>query len=153
MKKLNISPWVMLVLGVVAVWLLLKIVGIAFQLLAFVAPVLLIAAIVIKRQVVIDYVKWLFNSVKKNAIMGIVFIVLSVLAFPFVSAYLLLKAINYDRFESFKNQGSEFLGGMKTSTSEEYTDFEVLDEKPLELPVKEKVQEKIKEDRSYDDLF
>ena len=150
MKTQRVNPWIALIFGVLALYLLFKLVGFVFRLLTYAAPIMLIAALIIKPKAVTDYIKWLVSMTKKNVLTGVVFIVLSLVAFPFTSAYLLFKAINYDRFENIKSKMSaQRMEYQREYQDNDFTDFEILEETPLELPQKQKV----KEDNSYDGLF
>lgn len=137
----------MLVLFFAALIFLIK--GI-FQIMAFVAPALLIGALIVDYKVVVSYGKMLFNLLKSNILMGIGAIFLTVVAFPVVAAFLLGKAL-------FKKKVNQIRQDMETKTQGEFADFEEVDSeiKRVELPPPPKRQkEKLKETRNdYENLF
>ena len=126
-----------------------------FRILAFLAPVLIIVALILDYKTVLGYGKWLINLVKENPLMGILAIVLTVLGFPLVSAFLAGKAyLNRNVKQAEKEQEVQKPG--------EYIDFEEIEEKPLELPKLSKMKKEEEEKKSskpggkedkYDSLF
>ncbi len=121
-----------------------------FIVLTYAAPVLLLAAFIIDRSVVIDYVKWLGGLVKSNPLLGVAAIILSLVGYVIVFPYLFLKAI-------FKKKIKDVQQKYEREQQGELIDFEEIESKPnfeerLELPrvEKRKPQEKRSE---YDQLF
>ena len=129
-----------------------------FFILSWLSPVLFIAALILDYKEVTGYGKWLIEQVRKNPIMGILAIVLSVLGFPLVSAFLAGKALLTRNVNKAQKQRESEFGG-------EFINFEEVEEKPLELPELAKVKRPEKKsppkepetrDRkedSYDELF
>ena len=126
------------------------VVGGIMKLLAWAAPVLLIIALVFDYNTVLNYGKWLINMVKRNPLMGIGAIVLSVIAYPLVFTYLLARAY---LTKKVKGMQAEY----ETRQQGEYTDFEVVDERPLEInspPRRPKPEVKRPSNSNdYDDMF
>jgi hypothetical protein len=135
--------------------------GFIFRILAYLAPALIILALILDYKVVLNYGKWLINTVKRNPVLGIAAIVLTVIGFPLVSAFLAGKAFLTRSAKKGRRQ-------QEGETPGEYIDFEEVEEEPLELPelreIKREQQEKPpatkkensgkKEDSDkYDDLF
>jgi len=123
-----------------------------FWLLSWVAPILLLATIVIDYKVIVDYGKFLLKLLKENPIVGIIGAILTVVGFPVVSGFLFLKAIAR---KSIKAK----MGQFKQEKEEEFVEFEeVVDEEDfLELPEMQKAsRSKPKGDpasNEYEDLF
>lgn len=112
----KINP-LMLLLGLVLVMVLLfyvakKILG----LLAWAAPFILIAALIINYRVVWGYAKWLVATVKRNPVFGIVAILFTIIGFPLVSIFLLLRALS-----------SKGIGSGKSFTKYEEVEDDFLD--------------------------
>lgn len=111
------------------------------------SPILIIAALIIRRKVVINYVKQLINLVKKMPGLGIVAILLTFFLYPFVSLHLFLKALRKpqpEREQVFDNPF--FFGPPKEDPREEtFTEFEDLTE-----PEPKKNKES---DDEYDQFF
>lgn len=109
-----------------------------FWLLAKLSPVLLIAALVIDHNVVINYGKWLINLVKRNPLMGIVAILLSAVAYPVTFAFLLGKALFKRKVNQMRQQfDPNYQPGQKGKKQTEFTDYEEVNDQPderLELP-------------------
>lgn len=125
------------------------IVGGIMKLLAMAAPVLLIIACIFDYNTVLNYGKWLISLVKRNPLMGIGAILLSVIAYPLVFTYLLARA-----YLTKKLKGMQ--ADYETRQQGEYTDFEVVDEKPLEIntpPRRPKPEVKRPSSNDYDDMF
>ena len=118
-----------------------------FSILSFVAPFLLFVAILIKRQVVTDYMSMLLGKFKENAGIGLLWGIGSFVAFPLVAGYLFIKALIAHQLE--KKFGPQ---------EKVYDDYEVVEEEVeeeedfLELPEIEKVKS-TKSSNEYEDLF
>ena len=148
-NPLNALPIILILIAVfVALWFVAKSI---FTLLAWVAPVLLIAAAVINYKVVLSYGTFLLNLLKKNPLMGIVGILMSFFFYPVVSLFLLGKALLYRKVDTLKKEFEAQNGGR--TTEGEYTEYEEVElpqeDKPLELP-RRPLQEKQSE---YEELF
>lgn len=118
-----------------------------FWVLNIVAPVLLVATLILDYTVVKDFFIFIFRLLKDNPLMGILSLVLLFFGYPFVSGFLFVKAL-LRRFA--KNKIKEFEKQRNT-----YTDYEEIKEKEdnfLELPPLQKAAGK-KPDNPYDDVF
>ena len=137
---------VMVVGLLMVVWFFVK--GI-FSILSFVAPILFIITLFIKSSVILDYGKFIINTFKDNAGMGLLYGIGTVVGFPLVIAYLFFKAITLYQIE--KRLGKK---QPKFAEYEEVEEQEVDDEDFLDLPEIEKA-EPIKRSSSneYDDLL
>lgn len=125
-----------------------------FKLLSIAAPFLLVAALVINRNVVINYGKWLWNLLKTNPLMGIGGILLSVFGFPIIAGFLFGKALLYRKVDKMKTE-------FETKKYGDFVEYEEMDmdvdEQPeirLELPeiIKPKPKPK-KDNNNYDQYF
>lgn len=128
-KTINTNPFnnliglLVMVLVVVGMFMLARFI---FRILFWLSPILLIVALLLDYKVVLGYGKWLLNLVKRNPLMGIAAIVLTVLGFPLVTAFLAGKAfLKYNVKKAEKEQEEQVPG--------EYIDFEEVEEQPLEL--------------------
>ncbi|RLD21063.1 MAG: hypothetical protein DRI69_04980 [Bacteroidetes bacterium] len=95
-----------------------------FTILAWAAPFLLIAAVLINYHTIINFGKWLYRLIRGNPIVGIVAVVLCVFGFPVVSGFLFGKALldrKMQRLLEEKNPQDEFI------------DYEEISNEPLEL--------------------
>ncbi len=115
--------------------------------LTVVAPILLIAAFIIDRSVIFNYVKWIGSTLKSNPLLGIGAILFTIFGYMLVFPFLFGKAILKKKFKQAQQQYENERDG-------ELIDFEELEskpsrEKPLDLP-KLKKQETGTE---YDRLF
>jgi hypothetical protein len=135
------------ILIIVAImFLLFQMVKGIFSILSFLAPVLLILALILNRKVVFDYGKMIAHKIKTDTPKGLVYAVLSVLGFPLLSGYLFFKAFvtrKWDQIQKDQNKYDEY----EEVVSEPVED----DEDFLELPELE--IEKPTETNDYDDLF
>lgn len=120
-----------------------------FIVLTWVAPVLLIAAFVIDRSVVINYVKWLGSLVKSNPMMGVAAILLSLVGYIGVFPFLFFKAL-------FKKKIKDVQRKYEQEQQGELIDFEEIESKKnsdiLDLPPMQR-QEKSQKQSEYDKLF
>ena len=120
--------------------------SLVFRLLYFVSPVLLVATLIIDYKVVVNFVKWLVSLIKRNAILGIGATLLSLVAYPITSIFLLGSAL-------FKRKVNQVRTNYQMQKEGELVDFEEIESRPskLELPDLEKrTQQK---DNDYEQLF
>ena len=135
---------IFMVLALVALFIVARFI---VRILYFVAPLILIAAAIIDYKVIVDYVKWLVRLTKKNTLMGIGSIALSVIFYPFVGIFLLGKALFKRRVRQAEEEQRQMQEG-------EYIDFEDVSDDRLELPRMEKSERKEeKKDDRYDQFF
>ena len=96
-----------------------------------------------------NYGKWVINLLKKDVLIGIGGILLTVFGFPFVVTFLFVKALLYRKV---KKMNKEF----EKSSSGEFLEYEEVEDNapsPLELPTIE-IDEKPKEkSNDYEQLF
>ncbi len=120
-----------------------------FNILAWLAPILLIITAVIDYKVILNYGKWLLNLLRKDALMGIGGILLTVFGFPIIAGFLFGKALLYRKVKKI-NQTIE---DEKMGEFIEYE--EIHEEKPptLELPSLKKEKEPQKKSNDYEQLF
>jgi energy-coupling factor transporter transmembrane protein EcfT len=142
----SVASLLLLIVFVIGMFFVLR--GI-FIILSWIAPVLLIAAFILDRSVVINYVKWLGGLVKSNPLMGIGAILLSLVGYMAVFPYLFFKAL-------FKKKIKDVQRKYEQEQQGELIDFEEIESKPntemLELPQMQK-QEKRERRSEYDNLF
>ena len=126
----------------------------AFWILSMLAPILLIATLIIDHKVVVDYGKWIVSQLKSNPIFGIGAILLTIFGAPVVAGFLFAKALLKRKFKKVKEEMEAQQGGI---SSGEFIEFEEVAEKPpvrLELPELRKRKEPLREQRNdYDDMF
>ena len=115
-----------------------------FTILAWLAPVFLILTLIINYRIVVNYGKWLWKLLNENTIMGILASLLTVVGFPVVCFLLFGRALLYRKAKELEKAYEEEKYGT-------YTEFEVIDEEPLEL--KEIEQRQRKDDDPYQGLF
>ncbi|MBK6620006.1 MAG: hypothetical protein IPJ00_05935 [Saprospirales bacterium] len=131
--KIQGNTWGMialLVVGLIAVFIIAR--GI-FWLLSLVAPILLIAAAIIDHRVIVNYAKWLVDLIKRNILVGLGAILLSIVGYPVVFALLLGRALMNKKLKDMEQQE-------RTRRDGELVDYEELETKipPIELPRDEK---------------
>jgi len=135
---------IFMVLALVALFIVARFM---VRILYFVAPVILIAAAIVDYKVIMDYGKWLVRLTKRNTLMGIGSIALSVIFYPFVGIFLLGKALFKRRVRQAEEEQRQMQEG-------EYIDFEDVSDDTLELPRMEKSERKEeKKDDRYDQFF
>ena len=150
-SPLNAIMWIlMLIFSIYVLFFIAK--GI-FSLLLYASPLLLIASFVLDKTVIINYIKFLFNKLKTDTLVGVGAVALSAFAFPVLCGYLFLKAL-------IKNKIGKKFQEFEQKEQGEFADFEVVDDDFLTLPELEKPtvrssssQQKNTESNDYEDLF
>ena len=118
-----------------------------FTILAWLAPILLVATIIIDYRTLLGYGKWILNQLKTNTLVGVGMCLLTVVAFPVVSFFLFGKALLKRKIRSLET-------AYRDDVNERYTEYEIVDEDPeltLELPPLEKRKESATDE--YEQLF
>lgn len=121
-----------------------------FWVLSWVAPVLLIATLIIDHRVVTDFLKFVWKLLQENPLMGIAALLLIFFGYPVVSGFLFVKAIGK---RSIKNALNKMEQGRNTYT--EYEEVTEEDDSFLELPPINKKKEPVRQAPSndYDEMF
>ena len=104
-----------------------------FSFLAFIAPALLIGALIINYKVVTGYGKTLINLLRKNPLMGVLGVLLTVFAFPLVAAFLFGKALLTRKVKQLQQEAEKQRYG-EFVDYEEVEDDIVEDVPHIELP-------------------
>ncbi len=113
-----------------------------FTVLSYLTPIFLIGALVLNYRVVLGYGKWLWASLMRNPLFGIVAVVLSVLGISFVSLFLFVRALSSrsgeGKYKSTKMQG-------------DYIKYEEVEEDFLDLSELQEAKKSLDDD--YNDVF
>ncbi len=133
--------WIGIIVGIVLIFALFFVVRGIFKLLYFIAPVLLIATLIVDYKVVISYLKQLAGLWKRNALWGLGATAFTFFLYPIVFAVLLFRALG--------GRGKARFFESAESNRDEYTDYEIIDEE-LDLEDLDKVKQK---EKRYDDYF
>ncbi len=140
----GIVGFAFMVLIFVAMFFLAK--GI-FTVLSWVAPVLIIGALLINYKTVLGFIKYMWALLKRNPLGGVLGIILSVIGFPILSGFLFGKAI-LDR--KVKKLSDEY----QARREGEFVEYEevIRKETELDLPILEKPI-RSQDGDEYEDLF
>lgn len=119
-----------------------------FWVLSWVALPIFIITLILDYKVVTDYLEFVFKLLKENTLVGIVAVLVTFFAYPFVAGYLFMKALGkrqikkmMDHVEKEKNTYSDY------QEVKEVEDF-------LELPPLPKKQAQPQSrNNEYDDMF
>lgn len=119
-----------------------------FTLLAWLAPALIIGALLINYRTVLGFLKYLWNLLRRNPLMGILVVILTIIGFPIVSGFLFGKSI-------FDRKVRKIEAEMRRHREGELIDYEEIREEEGEILDLETLPppEKRKGDSPYDDLF
>ena len=104
-----------------------------FQLLTYATPVMIIAALIIRHQVVVEFFKWIWGVLQREPLVGILYVLLAAVGFPLVAAYLLFKAIASKRLERIRRH-------MESGPPMEYTEYEVIEDHYLDINSEEDIE-------------
>ena len=141
------------ILGIIMVLLTLMLVWFAvkglYNILYFIAPVLFIATLFMKRSVFVDYAKFIGKTFQENAGKGLLYGVGTFIGFPLVLAYLFAKALTMRQFEKRFGKAAE----PKFAEYEEVEVQTVEEEDFLELPEIEKAEPLKESNNEYEDLL
>lgn len=132
------------------------------KLLYLVAPILLIATLLINYRLVADYVLGVFETFQTDVLFGVAKVLFSVFCYPFVIGWLFAKAMFFRKVNKLHKDMEQQMGSLNqtyTNNDTQFAEYEEIssdlniDEKPekptiVELP---KPKDKLRDD--YDQLF
>lgn len=126
------NTWVMIIVLVAALIAVFFIARGIFKILSFLAPILLIAAAIIDHTVIVNYAKGLVDLTKRNLLVGLGAILLSVIGYPVVFAYLLGRALMNKKIKNMEEEERIHREG-------KLVDYEELESRPnpVDLPKEE----------------
>jgi hypothetical protein len=135
---------IVLVIGLIFLFFIARSI---FKLLSFIAPFLLILALIIDYKVVVNYLKSIWKNLQNNPGFGILMILFTVLGFPIVSAYLLGKAVLHKRVETIEKQAK--------AHENQFTEYEEVNDEEdfMDLKELEKLEKKSEPKNDYENLF
>jgi len=146
----NIIP--ALIFGVIFLVALFFVARFVFNILSYLSIVFLIITLFIDYKIVVNYVKWIFEMMGKNPLVGVGLVLLTIFGHPVVSLFLFGKAMVKKKVKEMTQQFEE-------QTQGEYTEYEEVtpeEEGMVELPPPP-VRQKPKQTRGgrneYEDLF
>lgn len=142
-----------ILIGIVVLIMLFVVARFVFRLLYFIAPFLLIATAIMDYRTITGYGKWLLSLLRRNTLLGIGAIVLTVIGFPVVSVGLFGKALFTRRLRQAKRA---YEAEQQRPAIGEYVEFEdIPSERSLRLPKIEKREEppRPKKNNEYDQFF
>jgi hypothetical protein len=125
-SKRSDNPWNAIIgVAVIVVFMvgLFMLARFVFRILAFLSPIMLIAALVIDYTVVTDYFKWIRNTFRRDAIAGVIIGILSVIGFPVLSGYFLARALLKKQVKKAKAEYERKRDGDLVEYEELQTDF------------------------------
>jgi hypothetical protein len=120
------NPWSAIVgVAVIVIFMvgLFMLARFVFRILAFLSPIMLIAALIIDYTVVTDYLKWVRNTFRRDAIAGVIIGILSVIGFPVLSGYFLARALLKKQVKKAKAEYERRRDGDLVEYEELETDF------------------------------
>lgn len=138
----GILGFIVLVLLLVGLFFIAK--GV-FRLLSFIAPLLLIGALIVNYQTVLGYIRWIWDLLRTRPVWGVIAILLTIFGFPVVCAILFGKAFLDRRISSYREK-------IRKHTEGELTEYEDIteDEKTLDL---KSISPEAQKGNIYDDFF
>ncbi len=131
--KINVGSVIIgAIVLIIMMFALLSLARITYRLLTFIAIPLLIATAIIDYKVLVGYVNWIVNLIKRNAVLGIILTVLSLIAYPVTVSLLFGRALLQ---RTLRNAIKENEKQMEQKQLGEYVDFEEIKvEKPKQAP-------------------
>ncbi|MBT8232489.1 MAG: hypothetical protein HKO66_14990 [Saprospiraceae bacterium] len=119
-----------------------------FAILSWLALPLIVLALVFNYNVILDYLNWIWQTGKRDPVKGLMYGLGSAVFYPFVTAYLAVKAFATRKWARDDRQKKKVKG--------DYIKYEEVEDDFLELPDLNKVKEKQPQKPSgnqYDDMF
>ena len=124
-KPINVF-WLIIVLALILFGLFYLAKGV-FTVLTWIAPVLLIATAFINYRIITDYFKMIWAQLQSRPFLGAGLILFTIFGFPLVAGYLFFKAFLHRKVDRLHKE-------VKKRKEGEYVDYEVVQNRALELP-------------------
>ncbi len=128
-----------------------------YYVLYWAAPALVVLTLIINWRVIPDTLKNWLKTLETNPVSGLVLAAFAVLAFPFFTLWLFLKALGYRKLEKMKREYGSY-----EPPKDEFVDFEEIESSPLgkapepeilDAPEKKETPKAKKEENPYDGFF
>jgi hypothetical protein len=128
-----------------------------YYVLYWAAPALVVLTLIINWRVIPDTLRNWLKTLETNPVFGLVMAAFAVLAFPFFTLWLFLKALGYRKLEKMKREFER-----AEPPRDEFVDFEEIESTPLgkaaepeilEAPEKQEKPKAKKEENPYDGFF
>lgn len=132
-----------LVMGFVALYFIASSI---FRLLSWLAPVLLIITLIVDYKVVVNYFKWLWNTLQDNTLLGVGVLLLTIFGYPVVAGYLLMRALLSRQVRKMRKEQE----GPAEKRIGEYIEYEEIRDETALPSLEEEEEEKSNE---YDRFF
>jgi hypothetical protein len=125
-QRININP-LSLILGFVFIGLFIMaafyIAQGIFTILMWLAPVLLVATLILDYKVVLNYGKWVLAKFSRSPLSGVTWSLITVFGFPVVIAFLLFKAITQrklaEQHAQWEERNGEYIEYVEVQDSRE----------------------------------
>ncbi len=130
------NPLIILIGIVIVIGLLFWVAKKVLSLLAWAAPVFLLVALIVNYRVVLGYGRWLIDTLKSNLVFGLVATLFTIMGFPLVAIYLLLRAL-----------ASKGIGSGK---KESFSEYEEVDEDFLDISEIKEYEKRVQD--GFEDL-
>lgn len=95
-----------------------------FTLLTWLTPIMLLLTVILDYRVIIGYFKWLWRLLNEELLLGLGAVVLTVIGYPVVAGYLLLRAWLFSQNKDTRKRKSREKGRLG-----EYISYEEVDER------------------------
>lgn len=118
-----------------------------FWVLSWLAPVMLIATLILDYRVVTGYFKWLWRTLNRTPLLGIGAIALTVFGYPVISGFLLVKALLNRQVRRMREEQPEH--PPENPQIGEYIDYEEIRREEIEY----RERREQRGDNEYDNLF
>jgi len=115
------NAWIGLLFMGIFIFLVFLLLKSLYKILWIASPVLIIATLIIDRQVILRFLRMVGRVVKRNILTGVLLILLSALVFPFLSVGMLINAVLNKKI---KGRAKDF---GKAKAQEEFTEYEEMD--------------------------
>lgn len=132
------KAWLGLLIMGVFIFLVFLLLRSLYKILWIASPVIIIATLLIDRQIILRFLRMVGRVFKRNPLTGVVLIILSIVIFPFLSVGMLVNAILNRKI---KSRAKEFGYSRPEETFTEYEEMEI------------KRPEEVEAEKEYDILF
>lgn len=135
----NFSSLIGLIILLVLGYFLFSIVKTLYIVLAYASPILILAVLFMKKELLVNFFKKIGSNIKQNPLLGIFNGLVSILFLPFTLLGMIFRILVSRKIEKLQNEQNPQMNTNKSNISSEYVEFE-----DLSLPDNKEKSEKIK---------
>lgn len=135
----NFSSLIGLIILLILGYFLFSIVKTLYIVLLYASPILILAVLFMKKELLVNFFKKIGNNIRQNPLLGIINGLVSILFLPFTLLGMIFRIFVTKKIENLQKEQNPQMNSNKANISSEYVEYE-----DLSLPDNKETSQKIK---------